>query len=155
MGAKRPDPRASSLARKVTPSTAFEQSELPARGPCNHGFPRLMKGAQADSEGLCEPMSTEATEKGGNPLVIFIISLCAAIVMAGGFAIVVEAFVIAAANLFELGANFIWVASGANALLAVWFAIWTFFRSWHVERRLRAGLEVDEPKMSILANLRG
>lgn len=100
-------------------------------------------------------MTTEATEKGGNPLVIFIISLCAAIVMAGGFAIVVEAFVIAAANLFELGSTFIWVASGANALLAVWFAIWTFVRSWHVERRLRAGLEVDEPKMSILANLRG
>jgi hypothetical protein len=100
-------------------------------------------------------MSTEAAEKGGNPLVIFIISLCAAIVMAGGFAIVVEAFVIAAANLFELGATFILVASGANALLAVWFAAWTFVRSWHVERRLRAGLEVDEPKMSILANLRG
>lgn len=100
-------------------------------------------------------MSTEATEKGGNPLVIFIISLCAAIVMAGGFAIVVEAFVIAAANLFDLGSTFIWVGSGANALLAVWFAIWTFVRSWHVERRLRAGFEVDEPKMSILANLRG
>ena len=100
-------------------------------------------------------MTTDATEKGGNPLVIFIISLCAAIVMAGGFAIVVEAFVIAAANLFELGSTFIWVGSGANALLAVWFAIWTFVRSWHVERRLRAGLEVDEPKMSILANMRG
>jgi hypothetical protein len=100
-------------------------------------------------------MSTEATKKGGNPLVIFIISICAAIVMAGGFAIVVEAFVIAATNLFELGSTFIWVGSGANALLAVWLAIWTFVRSWHVERRLRAGLEVDEPKMSILAKMRG
>lgn len=104
-------------------------------------------------------MSTEASEtpapKSGNPLIIFIISLCAAIVMAGGFAIVVEAFIIAAANLFVLGSTFVWVASGANALLAVWFAIWTFVRSWHVERRLRSGLEVDEPKMSILANLRG
>ena len=47
------------------------------------------------------------------------------------------------------------MASGANALAALWFAIWTFVRSWHVERRLRAGLEVDEPKLSILANLRG
>jgi len=100
-------------------------------------------------------MTTEATEKSGNPLVIFIISFCAAIVMAGGFAIVVEAFIIAAANLFELGSTVVWVASGANALLAAWFAIWTFVRSWHVERRLRAGLEVDEPKASILDNLRG
>ncbi len=36
-------------------------------------------------------MSTEDTKKGGNPLTIFIVSLCAAIVMAGGFAIVIEA----------------------------------------------------------------
>jgi hypothetical protein len=99
-------------------------------------------------------MTTDATEKGGNPLVIFIISLCAAIVMAGGFGIVFEAFIIAASNLFELGVTFIWVASAANVLLTLWFALWTFVRSWHVERRLRAGLEVDEPKMSILANLR-
>jgi hypothetical protein len=103
-------------------------------------------------------MSTEETKKpakGGNPLVIFIISLCAAIVMAGGFAIVVEAFIIAAANLFGFGSTFIWVASGANALISLWLAVWTFVRSWHVERRLREGLEVDEPKSSILANLRG
>ena len=110
-------------------------------------------------EDLTEPMSTEASEtpaaKSGNLLIIFVISLCAAIVMAGGFAIVMEAFVIAAANLFELGATFVWVASAANALAAIWFAIWTFVRSWHVERRLRSGLEVDEPKMSILATLRG
>lgn len=110
-------------------------------------------------EGLSEPMNTEATEKpalrGGNPLVIFIISICAAVVMAGGFAIVVEAFIIATANLFTLGSTFVWVASGANALITLWFAIWTFVRSWHVERRLRDGLEVDEPKTSILANLRG
>lgn len=100
-------------------------------------------------------MSTETAKKSGNPLAIFVISLCAAIVMAGGFAIVVEAFIIAATNRLELGSTFLWVASGANALLAVWFAIWTFFRSWHVERRLRAGLEVDEPKMSIVENIRG
>jgi hypothetical protein len=104
-------------------------------------------------------MNTEATQmpapKGGNPLVIFNISVCAAIVMAGGFGIVFEAFIIAAANLFELGSTFIWVATGANALLTLWFALWTFVRSWHVERRLRAGLEVDDPKISILANLRG
>lgn len=100
-------------------------------------------------------MSTDHTKKGGNPLTIFIISLCAAIVMAGGFAIVVEAFILAAANLFGLGSTLVWAASGLNALLALWFAVWTFVRSWHVERRLRAGLEVDEPKMSILGILRG
>ena len=100
-------------------------------------------------------MSTDDTKKGGNPLTIFIISLCAAIVMAGGFAIVVEAFILAAANLFELGSTLVWATSGLNALLALWFAVWTFVRSWHVERRLRASLEVDEPKMSILGILRG
>ncbi|MEZ5828282.1 MAG: hypothetical protein R3D01_07825 [Hyphomicrobiales bacterium] len=103
-------------------------------------------------------MTTDAADqpaaKAGNPLVIFLISLCAAIVMAGGFAIVVEAFIIAAANYFGLGEMFVWVASAANALITLWIAIWTFVRSWHVERRLRAGLEVDEPKVSILANLR-
>jgi hypothetical protein len=84
-------------------------------------------------------MNTEASEqpapKGGNPFVIFIISLCAA-------------------NLFELGGIFVYAASAANALLTLWFAVWTFVRSWHVEQRLRAGLEVDEPKVSIIANLR-
>jgi hypothetical protein len=104
-------------------------------------------------------MDTEASDRAapqgaGNPLVIFIISLCAAIVMAGGFGIVIEAFIIAAANLFELGATFVLVATAANALLTLWLTLWTFVRSWHVERRLRAGLEVDEPRLSILANLR-
>jgi len=42
-----------------------------------------------------------------------------------------------------------------NAALTLWLAVWTFARSWHVERRLRDGLEVDEPKLSILANFRG
>jgi hypothetical protein len=49
----------------------------------------------------------------------------------------------------------LWVGSAANVALTVWLAVWTFARSWHVERRLKAGLEVDEPKVSILANLRG
>ena len=104
-------------------------------------------------------MSIEATDKpapkGASPLTIFITSLSAAIVMAGGFGIVVEAFIIAAANLFHLGGTFIWVTSAVNGLITLWFAVWTFVRSLHVERRLAAGLEVDEPKMSILANLRG
>jgi hypothetical protein len=37
----------------------------------------------------------------------------------------------------------------------VWLAVWCFARSWHVERRLRQGLDVDEPKLAILANFRG
>ena len=100
-------------------------------------------------------MSIKDTKKGGNPLSIFVVSSCAAIVMAGGVAIILQALILAAANLFELGSTFVWVASGANALLALWFGVWTFVRSWHVERRLGAGLEVDEPKMSILSNLKG
>ena len=120
---------------------------------------RVPFGPEPIFEDLPEPMNREASEppapKRGNLFSIFAISLCAAIVMAGGFAIVVEAFILAAANLFELGRTFVWVASGANALIAAWFALWTFVRSWHVERRLRSGLEVDEPKMSILATMRG
>lgn len=104
-------------------------------------------------------MSTEESESAipegrGNPFVIFVISFCAAIVMAGGFGIVFEAFIIATTNMFELGIIYIYVASGANVLLIIWLAIWTFVRSWHVERRLRSGLEVDEPDFSIASNLR-
>jgi hypothetical protein len=86
---------------------------------------------------------------------VFITSLSAAIVVAGGFGIVIEAFIVAAANLFELSPQLMWAASAANAAGTLWLAAWTFSRSWHVERRLREGLEVDEPKLSILANLRG
>lgn len=86
---------------------------------------------------------------------IFVTSLCAAIVLAIGFGLVVEAFVVAAAGLFELGQIFVWVGSAAVAAVTLWLFVWSFVRSWHVERRLRAGLEVDEPQASILANLRG
>jgi len=103
-------------------------------------------------------MDTEAPKEprhGSNLVSVFITSLSAAIVVAGGLGIVTEAFVIASANLFGLGHVFVWVASAANAAVALWLALWTFARSWHVERRLKAGLEVDEPKLSILANFRG
>jgi hypothetical protein len=105
-------------------------------------------------------MDTEAPKEpprdhGGNAFIIFITSLSAAIVVAGGFGIVVEAFIIAAANFFRLGQMFVWVGSAMNAAITLWLALWTFARSWHVERRLRSGLEVDEPKLSILANFRG
>jgi hypothetical protein len=50
---------------------------------------------------------------------------------------------------------FVVAGSVVNAAITAWLALWTFARSWHVERRLKAGLEVDEPKLSILANFRG
>jgi hypothetical protein len=103
-------------------------------------------------------MDTEAPKEprhGSNLVSVFITSLSAAIVVAGGLGIVTEAFVIASANLFGLGHVVVWVGSAANAAVTLWLALWTFARSWHVERRLKAGLEVDEPKLSILANFRG
>lgn len=103
-------------------------------------------------------MDTEATSRprygSGNPLTILITSLSAAIVVAGGFGIIIEAFIIAGADLFQLGQTFVLVGSVANALLTLWLFIWCFARSYHVERRLQAGLEIDEPQLSILANFR-
>jgi hypothetical protein len=103
-------------------------------------------------------MDTEAPKEprhASNLVSVFITSLCAAIVVAGGLGIVVEASIIAAAARLGLGAAFVWVGSAANAAITLWLAVWTFARSWHVERRLKAGLEVDEPKLSIFANFRG
>ena len=104
-------------------------------------------------------MDTEASERkprhGGNVFTIFLTSLCAAIVVAGGFGIVFQAAILAATARLGLGETFPWVGSVINAGFTLWLALWTFARSWHVERRLKAGLEVDEPKLSILANFRG
>jgi hypothetical protein len=104
-------------------------------------------------------MDTEATERkshgGEHPIAVSITSISAAIVVAGGFGIIVEAFIIAGADLFNLGETFVLVGSVLTALVTLWLFAWTFARSVHVERRLRHGLEVDEPKLSILANLRG
>ena len=103
-------------------------------------------------------MDTEVPKEprhGANIVSIFITSLSAAIVVAGGFGIIVQAFIVAAANFFSLGHMFVVVGSVINAAITAWLALWTFARSWHVERRLKAGLEVDEPKLSILANFRG
>jgi hypothetical protein len=104
-------------------------------------------------------MNTEATPAkpygGEHPLAVFITSASAAIVVAGGFGIILEAFIIAGADLFDLGETFIWVASALTVAGTLWLFAWTFARSVHVERRLRHGLEIDEPKLSILANLKG
>ena len=102
-------------------------------------------------------MDTEVSQEPpqhGNIFSVFITSLSAAIVVAG-FGIVFQAGILAAAARLGLGSTFVWVGSVVNAALTLWLALWTFARSWHVERRLKAGLEVDEPKLSILANFRG
>jgi hypothetical protein len=103
-------------------------------------------------------MDTEAPKEpprhGGNVFTIFITSLAAAIVVAGGFGIVFQAGIVAAVARIGLGQSFLYVGTAINAAATLWLALWTFARSWHVERRLRAGLEVDEPKLSILANFR-
>jgi hypothetical protein len=104
-------------------------------------------------------MDTEAHNEpprhGGNAFTIFITSLAAAIVVAGGFGIVTQAGIVAAAARLGLGQTFLYAATAINVAATLWLAAWTFARSWHVERRLKAGLEVDEPKLSILANFRG
>jgi hypothetical protein len=103
-------------------------------------------------------MDTEVPKeplRGGNMFTIFITSLSAAIVVAGGFGIVFQAGIVAATARLGLGTTFLWAGTAVNAALTLWLAMWTFARCWHVERRLKAGLEVDEPKLSILANFRG
>ncbi len=103
-------------------------------------------------------MDTEANPRprhgGEHPIAVFITSISAAIVVAGGFGIIILAFIVAGADLFDLGQTFVWVGGALTALGTLWLFVWTFARSVHVERRLRAGLEVDEPKLSIAANFR-
>jgi hypothetical protein len=103
-------------------------------------------------------MDTETNPRsrhgGEHPVSIFITSLSAAIVVAGGFGIIIEAFIVAGADLFLLGQTFVLVGSIITGLITLWLFAWTFARSVHVERRLAKGLEIDEPKLSILANLR-
>ena len=73
----------------------------------------------------------------------------------GGFGIVFQAAILAAVARLGLGETFLGLGSVINGGGTLWLALWTFARSWHVERRLKAGLEVDEPKLSIMANFRG
>ena len=103
-------------------------------------------------------MDTEANARlrhgGDHPFAIFITSLSAAIVVAGGFGIITEAFIVAGADLFQLGSAFVMLGSIITGLLTLWLFAWCFARSYHVERRLAAGLEIDEPKLSVLASFR-
>ena len=118
-----------------------------------------MRVAGLNQIAVSDHMDTEvpkdAPRHGGNIFTIFITSLSAAIVVAGGLGIVLQAGILAAVARMGLGPSLLWAGSAINAALTLWLAVWTFARSWHVERRLKAGLEVDEPKLSILANFRG
>lgn len=98
-------------------------------------------------------MDTVSPRHKSTNLTAFITSFSAAIVVGLGLAILAQAFIFSITHLLGLGSTFLWVASIVNAIFSAWVFAWTFARSWHVERRLREGLEVDEPKLSILANL--
>ena len=97
--------------------------------------------------------SRSSTVKRGN-LSALISSVCAAIVIALGIGIVFQVAILSIDRLIGLGSTFLWLASVTNATFALWLFAWTFARSWHVERRLQQGLDIDAPKLSILANLR-
>lgn len=88
------------------------------------------------------------------PILTFIISFSAAVCVAGGFAVMGVAAVFASAVLFDLSYMIVWIFNGIIGLAALWGFIWVFSRSWHVERRLAAGAELDEPNPSIIANWR-
>ncbi|MEG6509105.1 hypothetical protein V6C03_08980 [Methyloligella sp. 2.7D] len=89
-----------------------------------------------------------------NPLAIFITALSASICLALSFGLVLAAFAVAAGGLFEFGTTYLWITGGAIAIGTLWLGLWCFARAIHVERRLRAGLDVDQPDLSILANFR-
>jgi hypothetical protein len=91
----------------------------------------------------------------GGTFKTFITSLAAAICLGGTFGVVFAAFVVAATSLFNLGQMFLWVGAVLAAAFTVWLSVWSFSRTWYVERRLAAGLDVDEPSFSIMANWRG
>jgi hypothetical protein len=80
-------------------------------------------------------------------------SSSAPIAVAGGFGIIIIAFIVAGATCSTSARPLCWWQRHHRADHLVVFA-WTFARSLHVERRLAAGLEIDEPKLSILANFR-
>ncbi|XSG82925.1 MAG: hypothetical protein ACPW61_03875 [Methyloligella sp. ZOD6] len=89
-----------------------------------------------------------------NPLAIFITALSAAICLAVSFGLVFEAFVVASSGLFGLGETFRLVTAIGIGLITLWLFAWCFARAYHVERRLRAGLDIDQPTFSILGNMR-
>lgn len=89
-----------------------------------------------------------------SPIAMLVTSLSASICLGLSFGLVFEAFAVAAGGLFSLGKTYLLVSSGAIALGTLWLVLWCFARSWHVEHRLRAGYDVDQPSMSILGNLR-
>lgn len=84
----------------------------------------------------------------------FLISFSAAVCMAGGFAIMGVAFVFASAVLFDLSHALVWTLNVIIGIATLWGFVWVFSRSWHVEKRLASGVEIDDPKVSIIENWR-
>ena len=68
-------------------------------------------------------MDTEASPRprhgGDHPIAIFITSISAAIVVAGGFGIIIIAFIVAGADLFDLGQTFVLVGSVITGLITL------------------------------------
>ncbi len=89
-----------------------------------------------------------------NPLAAALTALSAAVCLALSFGLVFEAFAIAAAGLFDLDKTYLYVVSGIIGVGTLWLGTWCFARGVHVERRLRNGLDVDQPDLSILGNLK-
>ncbi|MFD0987758.1 hypothetical protein [Methyloligella solikamskensis] len=87
-----------------------------------------------------------------NPLAIFITALSAAICLAISFGLVFEAFAVAAGGLFDFGETYLWVTGVVIGAITLWLFVWCLVRALHVERRLRAGLDVDQPTFAIFGN---
>jgi hypothetical protein len=51
----------------------------------------------------------------------------------------------AISKLLELPDMAMFVLMGLGAVPVLWATIWTAGRAWHVERRLAAGLDIDQP----------
>ena len=96
----------------------------------------------------------ESRRRRHNAWMTFLISFSAAICMAGGFAIMGVAFVFASAILFDLSHVLVWSANGIIGIASLWGFAWVFSRSWHVEKRLGSGIEIDDPTASIIENWR-
>jgi hypothetical protein len=60
----------------------------------------------------------------------------------------------AVAKLIGLPDTVLYVCLGLSMLPVLWATVWTAGRSWHVERRLAAGLDVDVPVFKLWHYLR-
>lgn len=101
------------------------------------------------------PDQPEARFGGNNPIAIYGTAISAAICLALSFGLVFEAFAVAIGGLFDLGETYRWVTGIAIGAITLWLFVWCLVRALHVERRVRAGLDVDQPTFSIFGNAGG